>query len=106
MEVRLTQDMFVNNKYHVAYGNREAMFTIVDEIFAGNNNIGRINKITTLVRKFSVNRNEEDAWLSPSIIIGLGNGIIGAMSDNPELRGKVMNKDNMEQCVVILYEDK
>ena len=106
MEIRLTQDMFVNNKYRVTYGNREAMFTVIDENFLGNNNIGRIFTITVLVRQFAVTGKEVDGHLSPGLVIGLGNGIVGAMSDNPDLRGKVMNKDNMEYCVVILYEDE
>ena len=104
MEVRLRQDMFVNNKYHVSYGNREAMFTIVDETFAGLNNIGRINRITVLVRRFESNGNENDARLCTTVI-GIGDGIVGVMSSNPKLLGKTMNKDNMEECVVLLYED-
>ena len=105
MEVRLNQDMFVNNKYLLSYGNREAMFTIVDETYAGNNNIGRVNRITILVRKFAPDRTEEGARLCTTII-GLGDGTVGVASDNAELRGKPMTKDNMEECVVYLYEDR
>jgi len=104
MEVRLTQDLFVNNKYYVSYGNREALFTIVDETFEGLNNIGQINRITILVREFAADRQEVGARLCTTVI-GLGDGTVGVRSVVPELRGKVMNKDNMEQCIVILYED-
>jgi len=100
VEVNLTLDKFVNNKYSVVYGNKEALFTIIDEEFAGLNNLGRINKLTVLVKKL----NASDARLCTTVI-GLGNGCVGVMSNNPELKGNPMNKDNMEQCTIILYED-
>jgi hypothetical protein len=105
MEIKLRPDMFINNKYHVRYGNREAMFTIIDETYAGLNNIGRVNRITVLVRKFSNDGGDEGARLG-TVIIGLGDGIVGVASDNPLLKGKVMTKDNMEECVIFLYEDE
>jgi len=103
MDVQLKPEMFVNNKYMVSYGNKEALFTIVDEEFAGNNNLGRINRITILVRILDKTGKEVGARLCTTVI-GLGDGCVGIYSEAPELRGKVMNKDNMEKCVVILYE--
>jgi hypothetical protein len=43
VQLVLQQDKFVNNKFTFSYGNREALFTIVDEEFAGHNRLGRIN---------------------------------------------------------------
>jgi len=104
MEITLKPEMFVNNKYAVFYGNREALFTIVDEEFIGNNTLGRINRITVLVRILDKTGKESSARLCTTII-GLGDGFVGVYSSNPALKGKVMTKDNMEQCVVVLCED-
>jgi hypothetical protein len=104
MEIVLRPEMFVNNRYTIAYGNREALFTIIDEEFAGNNHLGRINRITVLVREFSTLGEETDAVLCTTVI-GLGDGIVGVRSDDPALKGKLLTHENMEQCVVELYED-
>jgi len=105
MEIMLKPELFVNNKYTTSYGNREVLFTIIDEEFAGNNTLGRINRITVLVRILDKTGKETGARLCTTVI-GLGDGVVGVYSNNPELKGKVMTKDNMEQCVVVLYEDE
>jgi hypothetical protein len=105
MEIILSKDMFVNDKYSVQYGNREAMFTIIDEEFSGLNNLARVNRITVLVREFDNNGVEKGAVLCTTVI-GLGDGIVGVKSDVPALRGKLLTQDNMEQCVVELHEDE
>jgi hypothetical protein len=96
--------MFVNNKCTVTYGNREALFTIIDEEFFGNNRLGRINRITVLVRKFAATGKETAARLCTTVI-GVGDGTVGVRSNDPDLRGKLLTKDNMEQCEIILSED-
>jgi hypothetical protein len=105
MELVLHPDMFVNNRYAVAYGNREALFTIIDEDFFGNSRLGRINRITVLVRKFDTAGKESGASLCTTVI-GIADGIVGVRSDNSALRGKLLTHENMEQCVVELYEDE
>jgi hypothetical protein len=105
MELTLRADMFVNNRYTVVYGNREALFTIIDEEFFGNNHLGRINRITVLVRTFTTAGKESDAVLGTTVI-GLADDIVGVKSDNPALKGKLLTHENMEQCVVELYEDE
>ena len=105
MQLILTETMFTNNKLLVAYGNREALFTIIDEEFFGNNHLGRINRITVLVRQYD----EGGATVNETLcttVIGLGDGIAGVHSEMPELRGKLLTRENMEQCVVELYEDE
>jgi hypothetical protein len=103
MEIILSKDMFVNDKYSVQYGSREALFTIIDEEFAGLNNLARINRITVLVREFNSSGVEKGAVLCTTVI-GLGDGIVGVKSDIPELRGRLLTQENMSKCVVILYE--
>jgi len=105
VQLILNQDDFVNNKYALAYGNREALFTIVDEEFLGNNRLGRINRITVLVRKYATTGQETGTAQFCTTVIGIGDGVVGVKSDNADLRGKLLSKDNMDQCTVILYED-
>jgi hypothetical protein len=103
MEVVLNEGLFTNDEYTVRYGNRKATFTIIDEEFPGNNRLGRINRVNCLVREY----NEYGAEVSGTIgmpVIGMGNMLVGVRSDNPDLRGKLLCRDNMDQCVVILYE--
>jgi hypothetical protein len=105
MEIVLQPEMFVNNRYTVVYGNREALFTIIDEEFFGNNHLGRINRITVLVREFDTTGKEAGAVLGTTVI-GLADGIVGVRSDVPALKGRLLTHENMEQCVVELYEDE
>jgi hypothetical protein len=105
MELVLHPDMFVNNRYTVIYGNREALFTIIDEEFPGNNRLGRINRITVLVREFNTDGKEAGATLCTTVI-GMADGIVGVRSDTPALKGALLTHENMEQCVVELYEDE
>jgi hypothetical protein len=96
--------MFDNGKYSVTYGtNKEALFTIVDEEYKGSNHLGRINKLTILVREYNADGSVGKATLQSSVI-GMGNAIVGVKTALPELRGKILNHDNMAQCTVILYE--
>jgi hypothetical protein len=105
MEIVLSPEMFINNRYTIAYGNREALFTIVDEEFFGNNHLGRVNRITVLVRERDVSGKETGARFCTTVI-GLGDGLVGVRSDIPELRGKLLTHENMSRCVVELYEDE
>jgi hypothetical protein len=104
IQITLKESDFENNKFTFSYGNREALFTIVDEEFAGHNTLGRINRMTVLVRKLALAEDEMEAQLCTSVI-GVGDGVVGIRSDDPGLLGKLLNKDNMTQCVVELYED-
>ena len=105
VQLTLEQGNFVNNKFTFSYGNREALFTIIDEEFAGHNRLGRINRITILVRRYTTTGDEIGAQLCTTVI-GLGDGTVGVKSDEPDLRGKLLSKDNMGMCTVILYEDE
>lgn len=105
MEIILTEDLFVNNKFTVNYGNRSAAFTIVDEELFGNNRLGRINRITVLVSAFDETGTKIDEMFCTTVI-GLGDGIIGVHSEVSELRGKLLTHENMSHCVVELYEDE
>jgi hypothetical protein len=104
MDIILHESDFVNDKFLVTYGNgREALFTIVDEEFSGKNNLGRVNRIVCLVRETGEDGEPGEASLCTTIV-GLGDNFVGVRSEYPELRGKPMTHENMENCVVTLYE--
>jgi hypothetical protein len=104
MELVLTEDLFINGVYSAAYGgNKQALFTIVDEHFEGSNGIGRINRIIVLVREFGAD-GEASSGVFCTTVIGLGDGVVGVKTSVPELRGKLLNRENMSRCIVELYE--
>jgi len=100
VQVLLNESQFTNNKFIFTYGNREALFTIVDEEFAGHNQLGRINQMTILVRKTDSNEAQ-----FCTTVIGVGDGTVLIKCEDKSLRGKLMTKDNMHLCVVELFED-
>jgi hypothetical protein len=103
MEIQLREELFKDGEYTVRYGNREATFTVIDEELPGNHRLGRINRINCTVREY----NEHGAQTGSHIgmpVIGMGDMIVGVRSDNPALRGGLLSRDTMDQCVVILYE--
>jgi hypothetical protein len=105
MDIVLKNSDFVNSKLYVTYGVRqEAMFTIIDETFAGLNTLGNINRVTCMVRKLDANGGILRASMA-AMVIGIGDGQVGITSADASLRGKLLTHDNMEQCVVTLYED-
>jgi hypothetical protein len=103
MEVVLRPELFTGGTYEVSYGRRNALFTIVDEEFSGLNMLGRVNQIVVLVTEKDRAGKVAHSHMGQAVI-GCGNGTVGARSRDPSLRGKVLNKDNMERCVVELYE--
>jgi hypothetical protein len=100
MEVNLRPEMFKSGVCAVSYGDgMEATFTIVDEEFAGENTLARVNCVLiTITNALS------QETLVGSAIIGLGDGVVGVKTDEASLRGKLLTKDNMSLCVVELYE--
>jgi hypothetical protein len=105
MDIILTDDMFTNNKALVKYGqNQEALFTIVDETFQGDGSVGRVNRIVILTRTLLDNGEVTNAQLQ-SGVVGMGNGIVGVLSDVYALRGKILNHEIMSNCIIRLYED-
>jgi len=104
VQLVLKKEMFENNRYTFSYGNREALFKIIDEEFAGHNRLGRLNRMNITVRKFTQTGKEVSTELC-STIIAIGDSNVLIRCDDPAMRSKLLNKDNMEQCTVVLYED-
>jgi hypothetical protein len=104
MEIVLREDMFQNNKLYVSYGaNRQALFTIIDEEFAGNNRLGRINRVTCLARETAPDGTPAAGTLG-CLVIGIGDGVVGVRSEDRSLWGKALTRENMDKCVVELSE--
>jgi hypothetical protein len=106
MTLVLHPEQFVNNKFTVQFGDsREALFTIVDEELAGGSCVARINRITILVYTRKADGTVPDGMLCTNVI-GLGDGVAGVHTENAALRGKLLSRDNMEECVIELFEQE
>jgi hypothetical protein len=104
MTIQLQKEMFKNGKYTVQFGmNKEAVFTIVDECFPGLGESVSVNRVNCLVREFDQSGTETKASLC-STVIGIGDGVVGVITEDAALRGKLMTQDTMSQCSVLLYE--
>jgi len=102
MELVLKKELFENDEYTVQYGSREIKFIIIDEEFLGNNRLGRINRIVILA---NIPGSGDTEMMLCTGIIGLGTaGVVGIHSEYPELRGKPLTHENMDRCVIELYE--
>jgi hypothetical protein len=104
VELVLDESLFENDKYSITYGNnRVALFTIIDEEFKGRNNLGRVNRITIL----TADSDNRDALTNATLrasVIGFGDQFVSIRSDDPSLRGKPLTHENMDRCIVELYE--
>ncbi len=104
MDIQLSKTNFVNGRFSQLFGgNRKATFIVVQESFHGNNNLGVIDRINIFVETFDTEGEKIDGNFSTSII-GVGDGLAGIMTEDTTLLGKVLNWDNMEKCVIRLYE--
>ena len=104
MEIKLNETLFKDGEYTIRYGNRSATFTIIDEELPGNNRLGRINRINCTVREYNEHGVEIGARIGMPVI-GMGDMVVGVRSDNPAIRGELLSRDTMDQCIVILYEE-
>ena len=104
MIVPFSQIKFTNDVASIPYSeNREAELTIVDESFKGSNTIGDVNVIICIVYQYDNNKNIIDR-LHATNIIGMGDSVLGIRTENPQLLGMVLNKDNMAECFLELVE--
>jgi len=104
MDIRLTQSKFVDGRYAVEFGvNKTATFIVVNESFYGNNKLGVVDRINIFVESFTPD-GEKIAGNFSTSIIGIGDSFAGVLTDNTELLGKLLSWDNLEQCVIRLYE--
>lgn len=104
MDISLKQAQFIDGRYSVNFGsNKKATFIVVNESFQGNNNLGVIDRVNIFIESFSVDGTKLSGSFSTSII-GIGDSFAGVLSEDSTLNGKLLKWDNLEQCVIRLYE--
>lgn len=104
MDISLKQSQFTDGRYMLNFGsNKTATFIVVKESFYGNNNLGVVDRINILVESFDVEGTKLSGNFSTSVI-GIGDSFAGIMSEDTTLAGKLLTWDNLEQCVIRLYE--
>ena len=104
MDISLKQTQFIDGRYSFNFGlNKTATVIVVNESFHGNNNLGVVNRVNIFIESFSADGTKLSGNFSTSII-GVGDSFAGIMSDDTTLNGKLLTWDNLEQCVIRLYE--
>lgn len=103
MTLTLNEDLFENGEYRLQYGLKTAIFSIIDEEFTGITGTAKIDRMLCTIQTFDETGEKTNEELG-SLVIGLGDKNIAVTSDDDGIRGKLMTKDNMELCVVELYE--
>ena len=104
MDIRLQKTEFVDGRYSVSYGtNKKATFIVVQESFYGNNDLGVVDRVNLFIETFNTDGSKAGGNFSTSVI-GIGDAIAGVLTESEDLLGSLLTWDNMEQCVVRLYE--
>ena len=103
MKIRLLIDNFTNNEYAVAYADKRATFTILDEEYSAPVGTADIKRMICTIQTFAEDGSIESTNFA-SLVVGLGDKYVGITTENAALRGKLMTKDTMSQCLVELYE--
>lgn len=104
MDIQLSKSSFIDNRFEQIFGvNKKATFIVVKESFHGNNNLGVVDRVNIFIETFNSQNEKIDGSFSTSII-GVGDSICGIFTEDSTLLGKTLTWDNMEQCVIRLYE--
>ena len=104
MDIQLQKTNFVDGRFSQNFGsNKRATFIVVKESFYGNNNLGVIDRVNIFVESFNTDGEKTGGSFSTSVI-GIGDSLAGILTEEASLLGKTLNWDNMEQCVIRLYE--
>ena len=103
MKIQLTIDLFVNNEYAVSYSDKKATFTILDEEYSAPVGTADLKRMICTIQTFADDGSIERTDFA-SLVVGLGDAYVGITTENAALRGKLMTKTTMSQCLVELYE--
>ena len=104
MDVTIKKTQFVDGRFSLTYAaNKKATFIVVKESFYCNNNLGILDRINIFVETFDAEGTKLSGSFSTSVI-GLGDGISGILTEDTTLLGKLLSYDNIESCVIRLYE--
>jgi len=104
MDIQLSKSNFIDGRFSQDFGgNKKATFIAVQESFYGNNKLGVVDRVNIFIESFDITGAKIDGSFSTSII-GVGDSVAGILTADSALLGKTMTWDNMEQCMVRLYE--
>ena len=104
MDISLKQSQFTDGRYSVEFGtNKVATFIVIQESFYGNNNLGVVDRINIFIESFATDGTKLSGNFSTSVI-GIGDAHAGILTEDTALVGKMLTWDNLEQCVIRLYE--
>jgi len=104
MDIQVKKAQFVDGRVSFDFGvNKRATFIVVNESFYGNNTLGVIDRINIFVESLDENGDKISGAFSTSVI-GIGDGFSGILTDDATLLGKTLSWDNIELCVIRLYE--
>lgn len=104
MDIELSQSKFVDSRYSTEFGeNKKATFIVVKESFYGNNNLGEIDRVNIFIETYDADGEKVSGAFAPSII-GVGDSNAGVLTEDDSLLGDTLTWDNMEDCVIRLYD--
>lgn len=104
MDIRLKQADFVDGRFSQTFGqNKKATFIAINESFYGNNKLGVIDRVNIVIETFNTTGEKTGGNFAPSVI-GVGDEHAGVLTEDETLLGKTLTWDNMESCVIRLYE--
>ena len=104
MDIQLVQANFVDGRFTQEYStNKKATFIVVKESFAGNNDLGEVDRVNIFIATYDSEGAKVSGSFSTSII-DVGDNLAGVLSDDSTILGTLLTWDNMAQCVIRLYE--
>jgi hypothetical protein len=104
MDISIKKTQFVDGRYSLEYStNKRATFIVVQESFYGNNTLGAVDRINIMIETFDTEGNKTGGNFSTSVI-GVGDTLAGILTEEKTLLGKLLTYNNIEQCVIRLYE--
>ena len=104
MKIRLLIDNFTNNEYTVDYADKRATFTILDEEYSAAVGTADIKRMICTIQTFAEDGSIASTNFASLVVAFSNDEYIGITTENAALRGKLMTKDTMSQCLVELYE--
>lgn len=107
MDMQIKQTDFIDGRYTTEISdNRTVTFVVVDEVFLASSSTGAKvdeQRVNVHVDKYDDSGNKIDGSYGTSII-GIGNQVIGILSDETSLLGKLLTYDNIESCTIRIYD--
>lgn len=103
MRILLDKELMVSNFLRVPYGERRTfILNTVDEVFSSSGKSIAVKGCNLIIREELSDGRYVD-FICQSII-GMANRLMSIETEHSELLGKPLTLDNMDKCLVVLYE--